>query len=227
MSAKRCACHVNRWQSSPFEIWASFDKGIQGLNWDVLLGRADSKKQSKALKYYEITSVQYFNFSLSGILLCPNSLHVLPSTMIYLSAPARALYLHVKVCILKLQLLPDSLWGFCFMFSSTNCSCMKPGEKPESIWMLFYGPFKITLNIASIKALQSMRKIMALKNCEGKMGLVLRNFKASLCLWRIGPIILPRVSLKSGVRICESTGSLQNCCLKSSVINYSHSKEKI
>lgn len=57
--------------------------------------RVNSTKGRKRVKYYEIISVKYFNFSIGEILVCLNSLHnfsqptLLPSTMSCLANPAK------------------------------------------------------------------------------------------------------------------------------------------
>lgn len=134
--------------------------------------RAGSRKGREGLKYYEITSIKYFNFSIGEILVSPNSLHnlsqhcVLPSTMSCLTTPASSCeHLHPKTAI-----APRLSEASALCSHPQTPSRLKPGEEPESIWMSFYGPFKIALNIASIKALHNVGKSVVLKHWEGKNG---------------------------------------------------------
>lgn len=116
--------------------------------------RVNIRKGRKGLKCYKIRSVTYFNSSIGEILVCLYSLYQppeFPSTMSCLATPARASHVHVNTWFLKLQLFLDSPSGFCLHYHLQNPSRLSLGEKPESIWKSFYGPFKLALNIASIK----------------------------------------------------------------------------
>lgn len=119
-------------------------------------------------------SVKYFNFSIGEILVCPNSFHNtsqpygLPSTMSYLATSARTLRPHVNICVLELQLFPDSPGGFCFTSSSTNSQQAEARRKAWKHLNVFLCSFQNGFKYCINKSPAQCRKDHGIDDLRGK-----------------------------------------------------------